>query len=223
MRISLLLLFVLSLFPTAIFAESGEHGQETLKVVVDVSEVPDLKPWGDETEKLIREWHPKISEMLQQEGFTPPQKVSVIFKKDMEGVAHTIGNRIFIASNWVKQHPDDKGMVVHELVHVIQAYPPRSPFWLVEGIADYIRFYQYEPKVRLNGINPKRQSYRDGYRTSAQFVAWMEKTHGPGLVQKVNQALRKHEYQDSLLRELTGKNPEQLWDAFVQSEAARGR
>ena len=217
------LFLVLFLAPAATFAESAEDTKEALKVTVDVSEVPDLKTWGDETEQLIREWHPKISELLKQDGFTPPHEVSVVFKKDMDGVAHTIGNRIFIAANWVKQHPEDKGMVVHELVHVIQAYPPRSPFWLVEGIADYIRFYIYEPQTRLGRINPKRQSYRDGYRTSAQFVAWIEKTHGPGLVQKVNEALRKREYQDSLLRELTGKNAEQLWADFTESEDSRGR
>ncbi|WP_158261200.1 MULTISPECIES: basic secretory protein-like protein [Pirellulaceae] len=224
MRLSLLLLAGLLLAPA--FAYANDNPQEPalpeLKVIVDTSEVPELKEWGDNASKLIREWHPKIAEMLQQEGFTPPQEIRVVFKKDMEGVAHTIGNQIVIAGNWVKQHPEDNGMVIHELVHAIQAYPRGGPFWLVEGIADYIRFYQYEPKTRLRGIDPERQSYRDGYRTSAQFVAWLEKTH-PGIVQKINEAIRKNEYQNVMIRETTGKSVEQLWGEFVTTEDARGR
>lgn len=224
MRYLLLLLTGLLFVPTTVLAndKAQEHGQPEVKVIVDTSEVPELKEWGDNSAKLIQQWHPKIAEMLKQEGFTPPREVHVVFKKDMDGVAHTIRNQIVIAGNWVKQHPDDTGMVVHELVHVIQAYPRGGPFWLVEGIADYIRFYKYEPQTRLRGINPERQSYRDGYRTSAQFVAWLEKTH-PGIVQKINEAIRKHEFQNAMIRETTGKSVEQLWDDFIKTEDASGR
>ncbi|MEW4563894.1 basic secretory protein-like protein [Bremerella sp. JC770] len=224
MRYVLLILTGLLLSPVTTLAndEPQKPAQPELKIIVDTSEVPELKEWGEKSAELIRQWHPKIAEMLPQEGFTPPQEVRVVYKKDMDGVAHTIRNQIVISGNWVKQHPEDTGMVIHELVHVIQAYPRGGPFWLVEGIADYIRFYKYEPQTRLRGINPERQSYRDGYRTSAQFVAWLEKTH-PGIVQKINEAIRKHEYQNVLIRETTGKNVEQLWDEFVKSEDSKGR
>lgn len=224
MRFSLLILTGLLLAPACVYAndQPQDAAPTEVKVIVDTSEVPELKAWGENAAKLIQEWHPQIAEMLLQEGFTPTHEIHVVFKKDMDGVAHTIGNRIVIAGNWVKQHPDDNGMVIHELVHAIQAYPRGGPFWLVEGIADYIRFYKYEPKTQLRGIDPERQSYRDGYRTSAQFVAWLEKTH-PGIVQKINAALRKNEYQNVLIRETTGKSVEQLWDEFVKTEDARGR
>ena len=224
MRFSLLLLLGLCLTTSTLAASDKpqEPAPPKVKVIVDTSEVPELKEWGDSAAKLIQEWHPKIAEMLKQEGFTPPQEIHVVFKKDMDGVAHTIRNKIVIAGNWVKQHPEDTGMVVHELAHAVQAYPRGGPFWLVEGIADYIRFYKYEPKTRLRGINPERQSYRDGYRTSAQFVAWLEKTN-PGIVQKINEAIRKQEYQNVMIRETTGKSVEQLWDEFVQTEDAKGR
>lgn len=224
MRFSLLLLTGLLIAPISAVADDQPAAEKPpeLKVLVDTSEVPELKEWGDNAAKLIETWHPQVAEMLQQEGFTAPQEVRVVFKKDMDGVAHTIRNQIVIAGNWVKQHPEDTGMVVHELVHVVQAYPRGGPFWLVEGIADYIRFYKYEPKTRLRGINPERQSYRDGYRTSAQFVAWLEKTN-PGFVQKINEAIRKHEFQNVTIREMTGKSVEQLWDEFVKTDDARGR
>lgn len=224
MRFSLVLIIGLLLAPVSAFASDTpqESGQPEVKVIVDTSEVPELKEWGDNAAKLIQQWHPKIAEMLKQDGFKPPREIHVVFKKDMEGVAHTIRNQIVIAGNWVKKHPEDTGMVIHELVHAIQAYPRGGPFWLVEGIADYIRFYKYEPQTGLRGINPERQSYRDGYRTSAQFVAWLENTN-PGIVQKINEAIRKHEYRNVMIREMTGKSVEQLWDEFVQTEDARGR
>ena len=141
MRISLLILAPLFLLPSVATAAQEETKQAELQVNIDVTEVPELKEWGAQAEKLIREWHPQVAEMLSQEGFTAPTTVRVVFKKDMNGVAHTIGNEITISGNWVKQHPDDTGMVIHELVHVVQSYRRGRPFWLVEGIADYIRFY----------------------------------------------------------------------------------
>lgn len=222
MRIFWLMLATVLLLPSVVLAAPEATEEAELQVKIDVTEVPELKDWAAQSEKLIREWHPKIAEMLSQEGFTPPTEVRVVFKKDMDGVAHTIGNEITISGNWVKQHPEDTGMVIHELVHVEQAYRRGRPFWLVEGIADYIRFYKYEPETRLRGINAERQSYRDGYRTSAQFIAWLEKNH-PGFVKKANEAIRKHEYQNVMLHEMTGKNLEQLWTEFCESPDSKGR
>ncbi|PQO32386.1 DUF4157 domain-containing protein [Bremerella cremea] len=222
MRISLLILAPLFLLPSVATAAQEETKQAELQVNIDVTEVPELKEWGTQAEKLIREWHPQVAEMLSQEGFTAPTTVRVVFKKDMNGVAHTIGNEITISGNWVKQHPDDTGMVIHELVHVVQSYRRGRPFWLVEGIADYIRFYNYEPKTRLRGINPERQNYNEGYRTSAQFIAWLE-NNNPGFVKKANEAIRKHEYQNVMVHEMTGKNLEQLWTEFCESADSKGR
>lgn len=57
-----------------------------------------------------------------------------------------------IAADWVKSQPNDFGMVVHELTHLVQRYPPGSPGWLVEGIADYIRAKYFEPLIPLPAI-----------------------------------------------------------------------
>ena len=64
----------------------------------------------------------------------------------------------------------------------------RGAGWLVEGIADYIRFYHYEPQTKLT-LNPRRASYKDGYRTTAMFLAWVEKNQEKGIVRKLNEAL----------------------------------
>lgn len=194
-----------------------------VKVTVDVSEVPDLAAWADDAKALVEKWHPRIAELLPSDGFTPAAEVKLVIKKDMKGVAHTTGATITIAADWVKQHPDDTGMVVHELTHVIQAYPRSEAGWLVEGIADYVRFYHFEPKAKLGPIDPSRQSYRDGYRTTAMFLAWVETTHDKAIIRKLNEALRKSEYRYDLFKKHTGKSLDRLWADFLDDEAARGR
>jgi Peptidase of plants and bacteria len=190
-----------------------------VRVQVDTSEVPDLEPWGAKAKELVVKWHPIISALLKSDGFTPPSEVKIVFKKDMKGIAFTSGNTITIAADWVKKHPDDYGMVVHELTHVVQSYPPtgRDTRWLVEGIADYVRYFKYEPDTKWGAIN-RKASYRDGYGTAARFLAWIEKTHNKEIVSKLNQALRKSEYKDKLFKDVTGMSLDDLWAEFLKSE-----
>lgn len=192
----------------------NEKAAPVVEVVVDISAVPDLAKWGDEAGDLVRKWHPRISEVLKSEKFTPPRKVTLIFK-EMEGIAGTSGDSIAISAQWVREHPDDRGMVIHELVHVIQAYPKYEHVWLVEGIADYIRYFHFEPKKDLGPIDVAKASYRDGYGTTARFLAWAEKKYDKQLVRKLNAALRQTKYEDKLFEDLTGKSLDELWKEFV--------
>jgi hypothetical protein len=193
---------------------------KAVDVTVDVSEVPELKEWGDKAKELIQTWHPKIARALKSDGFTPPSAVKVVFKKDMGGVANTSGRTITIAAGWVKKHPDDYGMVIHELTHVVQSYrrAGRGNGWLVEGIADYVRFFQYEPG-KLGTINARRARYDGSYRVTAAFLAYVTEKHDKEVVRKLNAALRAGEYKDELFKEYTGKTVKELdeeWRASLK-------
>ncbi|HEY1861044.1 MAG TPA: basic secretory protein-like protein [Gemmataceae bacterium] len=212
---------------SSLLASADENGQakkpdkpKAVEVAVDISETPELKEFADKAKELIEKWHPKIAEMLKSDGFTPPSEVTLVFKKDMRGVAHTSGKTITIAAAWIKKHPDDYGMVVHELTHVVQDYrrENRNAGWLVEGIADYVRYFKYEPNTKLGRINPDKASYRDGYGTAARFLAWIEKTHDKDIVGKLNVALRKGEYKEDLFKESTKKSLDELWADFLKAE-----
>ncbi len=172
-----------------------------VEVTVDTSQVPELAEWGEQAKKLIEEWHPRIAETLASDNFQPPNKVQLIFEKNGKGVAATTGTTIRVTADWVKKHPDDLGMIVHELTHVVQNYPANDAGWLVEGIADYVRMYQYEPQTKLSGIDPARQSYRDGYRTTAMFLAWIAAAHDKQIVSKLNDAFRHKKYRYDLFRQ----------------------
>jgi hypothetical protein len=86
-------------------------------------------------------------------------------------------------SSWFRRelNREARGAVVHELVHVVQSYgrvrrtdpdATRAPGWLVEGIADYIRWFLYEPETRgaeINERNLSRARYDASYRVTGTF------------------------------------------------------
>ena len=187
------------------------------RITVDTSEVPDLNEWGRQARELCEKWYPKIVDLLPTDGFKPPTTVNLVFKKDMAGVAAASGNRIEFAARYVRSHTNDVGMVIHELTHVVQSYPPNRVGWLIEGIADYIRLFHFEPEAPRPRIDPNRASYRDAYKTAAIFLDWAQQKHDKELVKKLNTALRERRYRDELFKDYTGKTVDELWKDFTDT------
>jgi hypothetical protein len=48
--------------------------------------------------------------------------------------------QIVISSTHLKDYPIVTGVLTHEMMHIVQSYPDGQPGWLVEGIADYVRW-----------------------------------------------------------------------------------
>src|SRR5205823_14557500 len=145
------------------------------------------------------------------------------FEKEMKGVAYSSGGEIHIAANWVRSHPNDFGMVIHELTHLVQRYPRnRGPQagWLVEGIADYVRLGYFEPLLPRPRIDFIKARYTDAYKTTAIFLLWLEGKYGADLVPKLNAALRAGHYSDALFQQATGKEVTQLWSDFATAQGA---
>lgn len=218
------LLFILSVLACVPQSGAAETTRTVTKIqrgaftaVVDTQDTPDLKDWGNKAGTLCVEWLPKIAALLASEGFTAPKEASLFFDPKMKGVAHATGSKITIAAEWVRAHPDDFGMVIHELTHVVQSYPPGAPVWLTEGIADYIRIVHYEPQAPRPKIDRLKGSYKDAYKTTAMFLEWIEKHHAPDFVTKMNALLRKGAYKDALWQEFTGKTVDELWTLYMQS------
>lgn len=197
---------------TASKISSGEH-----VALVDTNDATDLKEWGNKAGTLCVEWFPKIAALLPSEGFVAPKQITLDFDPKMKGVAHALNGKITISADFVRQHPEDWGMVVHELTHIVQAYPPGGPGWLVEGIADYIRIVKFEPEAPRPKLDLVKASYKDAYKTTAMFLEWIEKHHASDLVVKMNAALRKGAYRDEMWKELTGKTVNELWALFVKT------
>jgi hypothetical protein len=191
----------------------ADDAPAAIEVRLDVSEVPELKEWGEKAQKLCVEWYPKIAASLECKD--KPRPVTLIFKKE-KGIAWTVKDKITVSADWIKKHPDDFGMVIHELTHVVQAYPPNDAGWLVEGIADYIRYHHFEPKRAEQRVDAK-SSYKQGYGTAAAFLAWIEKTHDKKIVARLNTALHDGKYKPAIFKDATGKDLDALWEAYVKA------
>jgi hypothetical protein len=190
-----------------------------VQITIDTSETPELTDWAQtQLRPVLEKWYPIIERDLASDGFTPPRKFKVVFLKDMKGVADTSDTRVRCAAGWFKRNLKGEaiGAVVHEMVHVVQRYPHGTvPGWLIEGTADYIRWFKYEPVLSRPHVDPDRAKYTDSYRTSAAFLNYVAEAHDQHFVKKLNAVMREGKYNPDVWKELTGKTVDELWDAFM--------
>jgi hypothetical protein len=199
------------------------------EATIDTSETPDLTEWANkELTPVVKEWYPKIVALLPSEKYEAPRSFSITLSPRMRGVAATRGTQIQCSADWFRRNlrGEAKGAVVHELVHVVQQYgrarranpnATRPPGWLVEGIADYIRWILYEPQSRgaeITAANISQARYDMSYRGSANFLNWVAERHDRKLVTKLNAALRDGRYKDDLWSDYSGRTLEELGDEW---------
>lgn len=192
-----------------------EEPEISYRIDESAKDVPGIEEWAQKSVEICRTWYPKLDSYLATEGFKPSRKVEILFKK-MDGVAYSTGNSIVISSDWITKQPEDWGMVVHELVHIIQGYRRGGPGWITEGIADYIRHAQFEPDAPMRRFNPDRAKYTDAYQITAAFFMWIEKNKCKEIVPILNKAMREGNYNDGIFETHCGANLEDLWKEYIE-------
>jgi hypothetical protein len=189
-------------------------------ITIDTSAAPEFADFATRLQPIVDEWYPKIEQMLPSDGYVAPRKVRIVFDPNYDGVAAASGGRIVASTKYFAAHREDLGAFVHELVHVVQHYGRGDrPGWLTEGIADYIRFFHYEPESARPHPNPQKAKHSDSYRTTGHFLDWAQRTYDPDLVVKLNAACREARYSEELWKQYTGKTLEELgaeWKASLK-------
>lgn len=201
---------------------------------IDFTQAPELREWTEkELTPIIQQWYPKIVEMFPSEGFQAIKHVRFRYLRDteMRGIpAYASGDTISMNADWFRGQLDReaRGAVVHEMVHIVQAYSGRGrrsqgyrapPGWIVEGIPDYVRWFLYEPQTKGAMLSKKalaNAKHDASYRTSANFIDWVIRNHSADgtLVQQLNAAARQGKYSSDLWQKLTGKSEEELAEAW---------
>jgi Peptidase of plants and bacteria len=103
-----------------------------------------------------------------------------------------------------------------------------APSWLVEGMADYIRWFLFEPQshgAEITRANLAQAHYDASYRITANFLNWVVKQYGANVIARLNASARKHEYEPGLWKKLMGRTPQALdreWRAALK-EQVEGR
>jgi Peptidase of plants and bacteria len=188
-----------------------------VEFTLDASDATDLKEWG---EKVIRECERSYQWMgdeLASPGYRPPTTVRMVLSTKYRGVAAAGGGRITGSAAYFKGHLKDVGAMVHETVHIQQRYGYRgNPGWLVEGIADYIRFFKYEPG-KIGDFNPARAKYNGSYRVTARFLDYVTQKYDKEIVAKLNRAMREGKYKEEIWKNLTGKTLQELGEEWKTS------
>jgi hypothetical protein len=178
-----------------------------------------MKEWAEKAAWECEQAYPMICELLRSDGFKPPHLVRMALKESYRGVAAAGGGRITGSVKYFKDHPNDVGAMVHETVHIVQRYRSRgNPSWLVEGVADYVRFFKYEPG-KLGRINPDRARYDRSYRVTAAFLAYLTGKYDEEIVPKLNRVMREGKYKEEVFEQLTGKPVKELdeeWRATLR-------
>lgn len=193
--------------------------QFPIEFQLDVTDAPEMKDWAESVVRMCEREYPRICTILASEGFRPTTQIRMTLKADYTGVAYASGNRIVGSVKFFKANPKDIGAMFHETVHCVQLYRGRNnPGWLVEGVADYMRFWKYEPG-KAGRVNPEKAQYNGSYRTTASFLAFVSDKYEGQLVPKLNAAMREGKYEEGLWRKLTGKTADELNQEWKKSLA----
>jgi hypothetical protein len=217
--------------------KSFETDDGKYRFTIDATAAPDLLDWADtKLRPVVQEWYPKLIALLGSEGFQPATKVTLRFQTNMGGTpAAASGNRVNLNSGWFRRelNGEARGSVVHELTHVVQDYgrarrlspgATRVPGWLVEGIADYTRWFLYEPQTKgaeITARNLARARYDASYRTTANFLNWVTLNHDRDIVHKLNAAAREGRYSEQLWKDWTGQTLPELGEAWKKANEER--
>jgi hypothetical protein len=181
-----------------------------IEFVVDSSDAPDMKAWAEKAAAICERNYAMICDELMSPGFKPLTVITMTLRNDYNGVAEASSDHIKGSVKYFKSHPEDFGAMVHETVHCVQLYRSRrNPGWLVEGIADYIRFFKYEPG-KIGRQNPERANYNGSYRVTAAFLGFVVDKYNPMIVTKLNSIMREGKYKEDVWKEITGKTIEEL-------------
>ena len=146
------------------------------------------------------------------------REVEYLIDPEYAGVAEVSGNKVRISPKWLKAHPDDFDLVTHEVMHIVQAYPPQAgPWWITEGIADYVRYVYGVDNAKGGWYLPEysdAHNYDNGYRVTARFFLWIENKVKPGFIKQLNFAMRSGKYSDGFWKTQTGMTLSDLWELY---------
>jgi hypothetical protein len=215
-----LLLFVPSFLMAGTTKQTENESRETLTqqgyTLIFINK--DKSFSEDISEKLKETFFKVYPELAKAYNKETAQTVTFVIDPAYDGVAATSDDRVVYNPRWFDKHPGDIDVVTHEVMHIVQAYGDTpGPWWITEGIADYVRFkYGVDnggAGWSLPDVNEK-QNYDNSYRVTARFFAWIVKNKDKDFVKKMDDIMRNHTYTDQSWVELTGKTPAALWEEY---------
>ncbi|MEU3567347.1 basic secretory protein-like protein [Kitasatospora sp. NPDC036755] len=183
---------------------------------LDYSQAPDLGPWLEQQKKTVADYYPTISDLITKGAFKAPGYFKIIMDPALTQYPAyawrnpaTGNNEIHVNIGYTRNNKGDTGFLVHEAVHVaVWDNPTGRPGWLGEGLADWVRDYNFQPGTGAQHFGSDT-NYDSGYQATARFIDYVSKTYNkPDLAHFLNTT----NYSEQLWTQLTGKTAQQLWN-----------
>ncbi|MBV6700451.1 RICIN domain-containing protein [Kitasatospora aureofaciens] len=181
---------------------------------LDYSQAPDLGPWLEQQKQTVADYYPTISGLITKGAFPAPTYFRIIFDPTLtQNPAYTTyqngANEIHVNIGYTRGNKNDTGFLVHEAVHVaVWNNPTSRPVWLGEGLADWVRDYNFQPGTGAQHFGPDAR-YDSSYQVTARFIDYVSKAYNqPDLAHLLNTT----NYSDQIWVQLTGKSADQLWN-----------
>ncbi|AMV25937.1 ECF RNA polymerase sigma factor SigE [Gemmata sp. SH-PL17] len=188
-----------------------------IEFAVDTSAAPEMAQWAERTTRVCERFYPAIVDELAADGFRPPTLIPFIVRRDPAALVAASRGRLIVSAGYFDANPHDVGAVVHAASYIVQAYHGRAtPDWLVQGVADYIRFFKFEPGA-IGPPDPGTARYDGDSKETAAFLAYLVDSYDPTFVRRLNAALREGRYTDDLWVSLTGKSLRELGEEWHRS------
>jgi len=186
----------------------------------DAAQIQSLKEISDKAEQTGKSYYAKIVSLLGAGKHPQASTITISFTYAYKGVAATGGDHTEVSAAYALAHPDDiPGVIVHELAHVAQAYSKDTGYdtgWLTEGIADYVRWFNFEAVAKRPSPRQSRHPKATGsYQTTGAFLFWAVNIYDRNMVKKLNEAMYDGSYKPEIWTKLTGKSLEDLNTEWV--------
>lgn len=212
--------------------DNWQHTENDRKVAVDVDSITKngyTLIWINKDkgfsaalkDRLVAAYFTNYPKLAKKYNNKTIREVSFVIDPDYKGVAATAGGIVRYSPEWFAKNPGDIDVVTHEVMHIVQAYPDGAgPWWITEGIADFVRFDDGIDNAGANWKLPdftEKQKYTDSYRTTARFLYWINKNVKKDFVKKLDGAMRNKTYTDDFWKAQTGRTIDELWRAYSQN------
>ncbi|MFH0889141.1 MAG: glycoside hydrolase family 38 C-terminal domain-containing protein [Planctomycetota bacterium] len=211
---------------------SSSYREQGKYCVVDYSTFPDQKERAKEIAQYFDSKYPEVEKILKTNRVKNyPSDVIISFtKEDMLAAKYTMNQHLdIIKMNPQKVTSNNKGVLIHEGVHIAQSYAigGNNPYWwMMEGLADYVR-------LKLGWDNPQETpsafqgnaTYKNGYQVAGFFLEWLESmdahhTFIPELNKLIKEkcAACNQKDIDDFFKDKFGKTPDELWEQYKKEK-----
>ncbi|CAG7647236.1 unnamed protein product [Allacma fusca] len=194
-------------------------GRNPIQIHMNYTATRDLKDFADKVHATLIKWYPRLADELSLSPSTPIKRISITFDPVYERVTYLTGNKIVGGVKYYRTHQDDVGSMIYTLIRYIQDYK-NGPDWLAQGIADYLRFYIFEPHHLLDIPSPK-DKYTDGYRVTAYFLNYLVNKFNmtQDIVYWLNKHCREGTYSSTIWVTFLDETVDELWADMMTSLA----